>query len=114
MAKFMVLYNSTKNANDTMAQATPEEMQASMQEWIAWRDEASQQVKVEFGLPLQAIGRVTTNGVEPSDTFVSGYSMLEGDKDTILELLKTHPQLKRQGASIELLELLSMPGLETS
>jgi hypothetical protein len=112
MAKYMVLYNSTLNASDTMAQATPEQMQASMQEWIAWSEEAKKQVKFEFGMPLQSVGRINTDGIENSDTLVSGYSMLEGDKDTILELLKSHPQLKRAGASIELLEVLPMPGIE--
>lgn len=30
----------------------------------------------------------------------------------LMELLKSHPQLKRQGATIDVLEMLSMPGLD--
>lgn len=113
MAKFMILYNSSKKASDTMAEATPEEMQASMAEWIEWRDEASKTFKVDFGLPLQAVSRVTSDGTTESDSQVGGYSIAEGDsKDALLELLKTHPQLKRAGASIDVLEMLSMPGLD--
>jgi hypothetical protein len=111
MTKFMVLYNSEMSAKDTMASASPEEMKASMNEWIKWADEANKKVKFDFGLPLQIITRVTTSGETKSDNQASGYSMIEGDKDAILELLKTHPQLKQPGASIDLLEMLPIPGM---
>jgi hypothetical protein len=43
---------------------------------------------------------------------VGGYSIVEGDsKEAIVELLRTHPHLKRAGASIDLLEMITMPGL---
>ena len=36
--------------------------------------------------------------------------MIESDsKQTVLDLVKSHPHLKRQGASIEVLEMLPMP-----
>jgi hypothetical protein len=112
MAKYMVLYNSAASASDLMANASPEEMKASMDEWIEWRDEASKTAKVDFGMPLQAVSRVTTGGVTDSDNQASGYSTLEGEsKEAILELLQTHPHLKRAGASIDVLEMLSMPGM---
>jgi hypothetical protein len=112
MAKYMVLYNSTASASDLMANASPEDMKASMDEWIKWRDEASKTAKVDFGLPLQAVSRVTTDGVTDSSSQVSGYSIVEGgSKEAIIELLQTHPHLKRPGASIDVLEMLSMPGI---
>lgn len=112
MTKFMVLYNSTASASDLMANASPEEMKASMAEWIKWRDEASATAKVDFGLPLQAVSRVSTDGVAESQNQASGYSFLEGEsKEAVVELLKTHPHLKRPGAYIDVLELLAMPGL---
>ena len=112
MAKFMILYNSPEKATETMANATPEEMQASMAEWIQWREKASQNLKVDFGLPLQAIGAVNGNGTSASDSQVGGYSIIEGDREMVMEVLKSHPQLKREGASIDVLEMLSMPGLD--
>jgi hypothetical protein len=112
MAKYMVLYNSTASASDLMANASPEEMKASMDEWMKWRDEASNTAKIDFGLPLQAVSRVATDGVTDSDSQVSGYSIVEGEsKEAIIELLQTHPHLKRPGASIDVLEMLSMPGI---
>ena len=112
MAKYMVLYNSTVSASERMANASQEEMNASMAEWIKWRDDASQTTKVDFGMPLQAVSRIGSDGVTDSDSQASGYSFLEGDsKDAIVELLKSHPHLKSPGAYIELLELLPMPGM---
>lgn len=112
MAKFMILYNSPESATDTMANASPEEMKASMEEWIKWRDEASKTAKIDFGLPLQAISRITPDGIGESDSHVSGYSIVEGEsKDAVMELLQTHPHLKRPGASMDALEMLPMPGL---
>jgi hypothetical protein len=112
MAKYMVLYNSTMVATEQIAAASPEQMQASMDEWIVWRDEATKTVKFDFGLPLQAVSRVTPDGVTASDNQASGYSIMEGESKTaILELLQNHPHLKRPGASIDLLEMVAMPGL---
>ena len=109
----MVLYSSTMTASNLMANASPDQMKASMDKWLAWREEASKNFKVDFGLPMQAVGRVTSDGATDSDSKVSGYSIVEGDsKNTLIELLKTHPHLNRQGASIDVLEMLSMPGLD--
>ena len=114
MTKFMVLYNNPLSASDVMANATPEEMKTSMEEWIKWKDAAvaGKTVKIEFGMPLQIVSRILPKGTEESDTQVSGYSIIEADsKDIIEELLKTHPHLKHDGASIDVLEMLSMPGI---
>jgi hypothetical protein len=112
MAKFMILYSSTASATELMANASPEDMKASMDEWMVWRDEASKTAKVDFGLPLEAVSQVTPNGVTDSTSSVSGYSIMEGEsKDPIIALLQTHPHLKRPGASIDVLEMLSMPGI---
>lgn len=113
MAKYLILYNSTETAEAQMAKATPEQMQTSMNEWIRWKDEAMKTVGFEFGMPLQAVARVTPDGVRASSSLVSGYSMMEGDdKDAVVDALKTHPHLKRPGATIDVLEMLSMPGMK--
>ena len=112
VAKYMVLYNSSASAAELMANASLDEMKASMAEWMAWRDEASKAIVVDFGMPLQSVGRVTTDEVTTSDSQVSGYAILEGQsKDTMMAILQTHPHLKRAGATIDVLEMLSMPGM---
>jgi len=113
MAKFMILYCSNASASDVMANASPEEMQASMGEWIQWKENASQSFKVDFGMPLQAVGRISADGVSESDSKASGYSIIEGgSKEGLMGVLASHPHLKRQGNWIDVLEMLPMPGLD--
>lgn len=114
MPKYIILYSSSEDPVTMMSSASPEQMQSSMAEWTKWRDEASQEFSVDFGLPFHAIAKVDTTGVTNSDSHNSGYSILEGDKDKIIEKLKRHPQLKRPGATIDVFEFLAMPGLEES
>lgn len=111
MPQFMVLYNSSTSASDLMSSASQTEMQASMAEWMSWRDEASRSIKVDFGMPLQTVENITAAGMGATTNPASGYSMLEGEREEIVDLLKSHPHLKRPGASIDLLELLPMPGI---
>jgi hypothetical protein len=112
VAKYMILFNSDATARELMANASPEEMKASMDEWVKWRDEAIKSVKFEFGLPLQAVNSISPEAATESRNPASGYATIEGDsKDVITQLLKTHPHLKRTGSSIDLLEMIPMPGM---
>lgn len=112
MPKFMILYNFPKPAGEVMAQSSPEDVKASMAEWIAWKKQVEGKVKFDFGMLLQAASHLTAEVVGESDSQVSGYSTMEGEKETVVELLKSHPHLKRPGATIDVLEELSMPGME--
>ena len=92
MTKFMILYGSSMSASELMANATPEQMKASMEDWLKWRDTASKTFKVDFGLPLQAVGKMTQSGAAESDNKTSGYSIVDGEsKEALMEILKTHP-----------------------
>ena len=102
MTKFLILYRSTKSAKDSMAEATPERAAV----WKKWRDGA-QKAMVEVGLPLQAAGTITPNGVTDSTDKTVGYSVMQGEsKAVIVALLKAHPQLEQPGAVIDILEML--------
>lgn len=111
MAKFMVFYISKTPASERMANASPEEMKASMGEWMQWKGETEKTIKVEFGMPLQPTNSISAGGVGDAHTPVSGYSILEGDKEAVVEALKKHPHLKMPDSAIELLEFLPMPGM---
>jgi hypothetical protein len=112
MAKFMVLYSSPVSASDLMTNATPEQMKASMAEWIEWRDTVRAKANVDFGMPLQPVSKITPQGVTDSTCQVSGYTIIESDsKETVISLVQSHPHLKRPGASIDVLEMLPMPGM---
>ena len=112
MATYLVLYSATQSAHDVMQNATPEEVQTSMARWIAWRDEANKSVKVDFGLPMQAVAHITADGASPSDSLISGHSMIEGDKNTIIELLKNHPHLQTPGNSLNVYELIPLEAMQ--
>lgn len=110
--KYLVLYNATLSAREVMAQSSPEQVRASMQEWIQWRDQASRIAKIDFGMPLQMTDRITPQEVHSQASPISGYALAEcDDKHALLMLLQSHPHLKREGASIDLLEMVPMPGL---
>lgn len=112
MARFMVLYSSTTSASQKMANSSLEEMKASVAEWLKWKDDASKTAKIDFGLPLEAVSRIASDGITDSSSRVSGYCIVEGEsKVAILELLRTHPHLKMSGTSVDLLEMLAMPGI---
>lgn len=111
MAKFMILYKTSASAKDLMANSTPEEMKASMDEWTKWKENLDDSMSMEWGLPLQGVSEVTATEIRDSQSPISGYATMEGEKDAITEVLKTHPHLKRSDASIEVLEMISMPGM---
>lgn len=112
MAKYLIIYNAIMNTREQMNNSSPEAIQASITEWLAWREVASKTATVDFGLPLQAVSRVTPDGVTNSNNPATGYSILEGgSKANIMTLLQTHPHLRREGTSIDVFEMLPMPGL---
>ena len=99
MPKFLVLYRSSVGAREQMADATPEQAQAGMDAWRAWREKAGSAV-VDFGAPVAG------------DSDVSGFSILEGEsRGQVDALLADHPHRQAPGASIDVLEFLTLPGM---
>ena len=110
MKRFVVLYNSPVSAAEQMANATPEQRKAGMDAWMAWAQQAGDAV-VDLGAPVQAAARISASGVAEGESQANGYSLLQGDsRDEIAGLLKNHPHLNMPGASIDVLEAMSMPG----
>jgi hypothetical protein len=108
MARYLILFNSEKSAKEIQAQATPEQVKASMGRWIAWKNEAVKTVKFEFGLPLQAVARITPDEIIESPNPAGGHAFIEGDETEVKKLLQTHPHLLMEGTSIDLLEMLPL------
>jgi hypothetical protein len=109
MAKFMILYRSSTTAREQMANATPEQMKAGMDAWMAWAGKAGEAV-VDLGAPLGSSGHVGAGASAAAD--LSGYSVLQADSAQAVEaVLDGHPHLEMPGSSIEVLEILSMPGM---
>jgi hypothetical protein len=110
MKKYLVLYRSSTPAAEMMANATPEQMQAGMEDWNRWSQMAGDGV-IDLGSPLgdaRTVGKAS--GSDP--THVTGYSILQAETaDEVAKLLEAHPHLKTPGdSSITAIELLHMEG----
>lgn len=110
MSKFLVLYQGSVSASDQMAQATPEQVQAGMEAWMAWAGRVGSAL-VDLGSPLGPEERIPA-GAPGDGGFTAGYSVLEaGSMQAALELLRDHPHLHTPGdSSIRVLEFLPVPG----
>ena len=110
MAKFMVLYRSSVSARDQMANATPEQVQAGMDAWMAWAGKA-RDASVDLGAPLAAATRRGSGSSAVGGDDISGYSILQSDSvEALVNLVEEHPHHHVPGNSIEVLEILAMPG----
>src|SRR5215471_17513319 len=109
MTKFMVLYRSALSARDQIASATPEQAKAGMEAWMHWAGKAGDAV-VDLGAPLAPATHVGPGSSGAGE--LSGYSIMQADSAEALGgVLDGHPHLSMPGNSIEVLEMLSMPGM---
>jgi hypothetical protein len=110
MSKFMVLYRSSASARDQMANATPEQMKAGMEAWMAWAGKAGDAI-VDLGAPLGATALLGAGSAATGGQDISGYSIMQSDSaDALGSVLAGHPHLQMPGNSLEVLEFLAMPG----
>jgi hypothetical protein len=110
MTKYLLLYRAPVSAQDQMANADPELAQAGMDAWMNWADKAGQAI-TDLGSPTQPVATVP-DGAAASPEIVGGYSLMEAASlDELQALLEGHPHLMMDGASIEVLELLPVPGM---
>jgi hypothetical protein len=109
MTKYLLLYRSTVSAQDQMTGATPEQAQAGMDAWMAWGGKAGPAI-LDMGSPMQTVATV---GDGPASAgFIGGYSLMEAEStEALTALLDGHPHLMMDGSSIEVCELLPMPGM---
>ena len=111
MGKFLVLYNSPMSAAEQMAKATPEQMKAGMDAWMAWARRTGEGL-VDFGVPLGSSKTVSSGSVGNGSSQATGYSILQADSlDGAAKMLEDHPHLHTPGATIEVIEFLPMPGM---
>jgi hypothetical protein len=111
MAKFMVLYRSAVSAEEQMANADAAQAQAGMDAWMAWAREAGETV-VDLGMPLGRGGHLDGARVADSDSDAAGYSILQGESlDDVVKVLGRHPHLTVPGNSLDVLPILSPPGM---
>jgi hypothetical protein len=112
MKKFLVLYKAPTSAFEQMKKSTPEQQKAGMDAWMAWGKKAGSSI-VDMGAPLGKSLRVTKGGgASPSTNDLGGYSILQGEsKEAVAQSLKEHPHFMMPEGSIEVVELMQMPGM---
>jgi muconolactone delta-isomerase len=109
MSRYVLLYRAPSSAIEQMASATPEQAQAGMDAWMRWTEAAGERI-VDLGAPL---GESTAVGASSDGDggHIAGYSIMQaGSVDELKDVLESHPHLQMDGASIQVLEVLPMPG----
>ena len=110
MKKFLVLYRSNLSNEEQMKRAKPGQAQAVMEAWATWSKKHGAAL-VELGAPL---GDSAVIKGTPGQGHIGGYSIVQGESlDAAKRMFEGHPHFGAPGggASIELLELMSMPGM---
>jgi hypothetical protein len=107
MKKFLVLYRSPVSTADMMSKMSPEQSKQGMDMWMKWAQRCGSAL-VDMGAPL---GEVTSIRGSASG-FLGGYSIIQGEsKEAAKKLLDEHPHLQMPGASIDMVEMLKLPGM---
>lgn len=110
MAKFLVLYRSSVSAKEQMSKATPEQTKAGMAAWASWAKTTGTAL-VEMGTPF-GDSAVLKGATAREQGYIGGYSIVQAASlDSAKKLFDGHPHFQAPGASIELLEQVSMPGM---
>ena len=110
MKKFMLLYLAPQPAEEHMS-ADPEEMKKTMEPWMAWKEKYGDAI-VDFGVPLGKGANVGKGGGSDRKTQVGGYSIIQAENiDAAKALVVDHPFLMGEGASVEVLEMMPVPGM---
>jgi hypothetical protein len=108
MKKFLILYRSTVSAKEQMKGGTPEQAKAGMDAWRTWAQKTGAAL-VDLGAPL---GEPAVLQGTAAPGFIGGYSIVQAESlASARRLFEGHPYFRTPGASIELLELLAMPGM---
>ena len=112
MKKFLVLYKASTEAFQQMKNATPEQQKAGMDAWMTWSQKAATSI-VDMGGPLGKSVRVAKGGaVSPVTNDLGGFSILQAEsKEALAATLKEHPHFMTPDSSIEIVELMPIPGM---
>jgi len=113
MKKFLVLYKaSTEAFQQMMKTSTPEQQKAGMEAWMSWSKKAGSSI-VDMGAPLGKSVRVAKDGaVAPVTNDLGGFSIMQAEsKEALAASMKDHPHFMTPDSSIEIIELMSIPGM---
>jgi hypothetical protein len=82
-----------------------------MDAWMAWSQRAAASI-VDLGAPLGKSLRVAKSGASPTTNDLGGYSILQAEsKEALAEILKGHPHFMTPDSTIEVVEIMPIPGM---
>jgi len=112
MKKFLVLYKASTAGFEQMMKSTPEQQKAGMEAWMSWSQRAGSSI-VDMGAPLGKSVRVGKDGaVSPVVNDLGGYSIMQAEsKEALAATMKEHPHFMMPDSSIEIVELMAIPGM---
>ena len=113
MKKFLVLYKaSTEAFQQAMKSSTPEQQKAGMDAWMTWSKKVGPSI-VDMGGPLGKSVTVAKNGeFSPVVNDLGGFSIMQAEsKEALAATMKDHPHFMMAASSIEIVELMPIPGM---
>jgi hypothetical protein len=112
MKKFLVLFKASQSGFEQMKKATPEQQKAGMEAWMSWSKKAGSSL-VDMGGPLGKAARVSKDGeASPVTNDLGGYSVMQAEsKEALAAAMKGHPHFMMPDGSIEIVELMPIPGM---
>jgi hypothetical protein len=111
MKKFLVLYRAPTSAFEQMKNTTPEQQKAGMEAWMTWSKKAASSI-VDMGAPLGKSVRVTKTGASPATNDLGGFSIMQAEsKEALAKALEGHPHFMMPEGSIDVVELMAIPGM---
>lgn len=108
MQKFLALYRSTASNEEQLKKTTPEQRKSMMDAWAAWGKKTGTAL-VEMGAPLGE-SAVIEGAAVPGH--IGGYSFVQAESlDAAKKLFIGHPHFNAPGGSVQILSVMSMPGM---
>jgi hypothetical protein len=110
MKKFLALYRmDIGEMQKMMANATPEDRKKGMAEWETWMKKKAASF-ADRGGPAGKTKKIAASGVSDIRNDIGGYSIVEADSyDAAAALFADSPHLAMPGATVEVMEIMSMP-----
>lgn len=110
MKKYFVLYMApSAEFAKLMSTMKPEDSKKSMDEWREWMKKNKESL-VDNGAPLGKTKRVDSGGVSDVKNDIGGYSIVQASShEEAVKLFEGHGHLRIPGATIEVMEIVSMP-----
>ena len=110
MKRFLVLYKASPAAFAEVMKSTPEQQKAGMAAWMDWSKKAASSI-VDMGGPLGKAMQVTPAGSSQASNDLGGYSVMQAEsKEALAASMKGHPHFMMRDSSIEIVEVMPMPG----